>query len=44
MLFGVGSEDAHQLVASNVPVRIYVPYGEDWFRYAVRRLAESRRG
>ncbi len=44
MLLGVRSEDAHQLVASNVPVRIYVPYGEGWFRYAMRRLAESRGG
>jgi proline dehydrogenase len=24
-----------------VPVRIYVPYGDGWFRYAMRRWAES---
>jgi proline dehydrogenase len=25
-----------------VPTRVYVPYGADWFRYWMRRLAESR--
>ncbi len=25
-----------------VPTRVYVPYGPDWFRYWLRRLAESR--
>jgi len=42
MLLGVRPEDARALVARNVPVRIYVPYGESWFRYAMRRFAESR--
>jgi hypothetical protein len=26
----------------DVPTRVYVPYGSDWFRYWLRRLAESR--
>jgi proline dehydrogenase len=43
MLLGVRSEDARALAARNVPVRIYVPYGPNWFRYAMRRLAESRK-
>jgi proline dehydrogenase len=43
MLLGVRPADARALAARNVPVRIYVPYGENWFRYAMRRLAESRR-
>jgi proline dehydrogenase len=42
MLLGVRPADAHALAARSVPVRIYVPYGEGWFRYAMRRLAESR--
>jgi proline dehydrogenase len=25
-----------------VPTRVYDPYGADWFRYRMRRLAESR--
>jgi proline dehydrogenase len=41
MLFGVRSADATALVWRGVPIRIYVPYGEDWFRYAMRRWAES---
>jgi len=42
MLLGVRPDDVHALAAREVPVRIYVPYGESWFRYAMRRLAESR--
>jgi len=41
MLLGVRGEDARALAARGIPVRIYVPYGHDWFRYAMRRLAES---
>jgi proline dehydrogenase len=42
MLLGVRSADADKLVANGVPVRVYVPYGRDWFRYAMRRFAEAR--
>ena len=42
MLLGVRPEDHAGLVARGVPVRVYVPYGDDWFRYAMRRAAESR--
>jgi proline dehydrogenase len=42
MLLGVRSDDAVDLVARGVPVRVYVPCGNDWFRYWMRRLAESR--
>jgi hypothetical protein len=41
MLLGVRGEDAVALARRGVRVRIYVPYGEDWFRYAMRRWAES---
>ena len=41
MLFGVRTEDAAQLANRGVPVRIYVPFGDQWFRYAMRRWAES---
>lgn len=43
MLLGVRSADATALAARGVQVRIYVPYGEGWFRYAMRRWAESLR-
>jgi hypothetical protein len=28
--------------ACDVPTRVHVPHGQDWFRYRMRRLAESR--
>ena len=42
-LLGVRPEFLHELRACVVPTRVYVPYGADWFRYWLRRLAESRR-
>ena len=42
MLLGVRGEDHGPLVARGVPVRVYVPFGDRWFRYAMRRAAESR--
>jgi proline dehydrogenase len=42
MLLGVRPEDHAGLVTRGIPVRVYVPYGEDWFRYAMRRAAEAR--
>jgi proline dehydrogenase len=41
MLLGIRDDDARALAARGVPVRVYVPYGDDWFRYAMRRFAES---
>ena len=41
MLLGVRSADASALAARGVPVRVYAPYGDGWFRYAMRRWAES---
>jgi proline dehydrogenase len=42
MLLGVRTEELEPLAARGVPVRVYVPYGDRWFRYAMRRAAESR--
>jgi len=41
-LLGVRPEALHQLRARGIATRVYVPYGDDWFRYWLRRLAESR--
>jgi proline dehydrogenase len=41
-LLGVRPEALDELHDRGVPTRVYVPYGADWFRYWVRRLAESR--
>ncbi len=42
MLLGVRSHELPSLAARSVSVRVYVPYGDGWFRYAMRRAAESR--
>ncbi|MGI8723597.1 MAG: proline dehydrogenase family protein [Geodermatophilaceae bacterium] len=41
-LLGVRPEVLDDLVTRRVPVRVYVPFGGDWFRYWMRRVAESR--
>ena len=41
-LLGVRPEVIDDLVARGIPVRVYVPFGDDWFRFWMRRLAESR--
>lgn len=40
MLFGIRRELQGQLAAEGYPVRIYIPYGIEWFPYFMRRLAE----
>jgi proline dehydrogenase len=42
MLLGVRPEDHAGLRARGVAVRLYVPYGHDWFRYWMRRVAEAQ--
>lgn len=42
MLLGVRPTDAHELVHRGRSVRLYVPYGQDWLRYFLRRLGERR--
>jgi proline dehydrogenase len=41
-LLGVRPEALNELHDRGVPSRVYVPYGAEWFRYWMRRLAESR--
>jgi proline dehydrogenase len=40
MLYGIGTSIQTQLVSEGYPVRVYVPYGNDWYGYFMRRLAE----
>lgn len=37
-LLGVAPRLEDELVAAGEPVRVYVPYGEDWYPYVLRRL------
>ena len=41
MLLGVREERASELVRAGHRVRIYVPFGEQWYRYSLRRLQEN---
>ena len=41
MLLGVRVDRARQLVADSHPLRVYVPYGEQWYEYSLRRLQEN---
>lgn len=41
-LLGVRPDVLADLQDRQIPTRIYVPYGNDWFRYWMRRVAESR--
>lgn len=40
MLYGIREEMQRELVKEEYKVRVYVPYGTDWYGYFMRRLAE----
>ena len=40
MLFGIRPEEQKRLVAEGESMRVYVPYGSEWYGYLMRRLAE----
>jgi proline dehydrogenase len=41
MLLGVRSDRADELVAAGHRLRVYVPFGTEWYEYSVRRLQEN---
>ncbi|MBU3953011.1 MAG: proline dehydrogenase family protein [Proteobacteria bacterium] len=41
MLYGVEEQLRKILVDSGHPVRVYLPFGKQWFAYSVRRLKEN---
>jgi proline dehydrogenase len=41
MLLGVRPDRADQLVAEGHRLRVYVPYGTQWYEYSIRRLQEN---
>jgi len=43
MLLGVCEALRNDLLARGFQVRIYVPYGKDWYGYSIRRLKENPR-
>ena len=40
MLYGVHLKLQRRLVAEDHPLRVYVPYGDAWYPYLTRRIAE----
>lgn len=40
MLYGVRPAEQRRLAAAGDTVRVYLPYGSDWYSYLTRRLAE----
>lgn len=41
MLYGIRADEQRRLVTAGRTVRVYVPYGSDWYGYFTRRLAEK---
>jgi proline dehydrogenase len=40
MLYGVRPEEQRRLAEAGYTVRVYLPYGDRWYGYLMRRLAE----
>ena len=40
MLYGIRPAEQRRLAAAGETVRVYVPYGDEWYGYLMRRLAE----
>jgi proline dehydrogenase len=40
LLYGIRTELRHQLVKDGYKVRVYIPFGREWYPYFMRRLAE----
>ena len=40
MLYGIRPAEQRRLAGTGARMRVYVPYGADWYAYLVRRLAE----
>jgi proline dehydrogenase len=40
MLYGIRPQEQQRLAAEGETMRVYVPYGDEWYGYFMRRLAE----
>ncbi len=41
MLYGIRPDEQRRLAADGEKMRVYLPYGDDWYGYLVRRMAEK---
>jgi proline dehydrogenase len=40
MLYGIRPDEQKRLARAGEKVRVYIPYGDQWYGYLMRRLAE----
>ena len=40
MLYGIRPEEQRRLARAGERMRVYIPYGQEWYGYLMRRLAE----
>ncbi len=43
MLLGVGEQLRDMIRSGGHHLRVYIPFGSDWYAYSVRRLRENPR-
>jgi proline dehydrogenase len=41
MLYGIRPTEQRRLAGAGETVRVYIPYGTEWYGYLMRRLAEK---
>ena len=41
MLYGIRPEEQKRLARQGEKMRVYLPYGDEWYGYLVRRMAEK---
>jgi proline dehydrogenase len=41
MLYGIRPAEQRRLASAGETVRVYIPYGTEWYGYLMRRLAEK---
>ena len=44
MLYGARNDVAYELAAKKEKIRLYLPFGKDWWPYATRRIGENPSG
>ncbi len=40
MLYGIRPDEQERLAEAGEKVRVYLPYGTEWYGYLMRRMAE----
>jgi proline dehydrogenase len=40
MLYGIRPDEQQRLAEAGEKVRVYIPYGDEWYGYLMRRMAE----